>query len=89
MLGRADEAKAVVAQALARFPELSIEARISGPSYLDVERARITEAMRKAGFPPCAKPEELAGSENPVRLPECEAERAKAAVSLAMAMRVM
>ena len=46
-----------------------------------MERARITEAMRKAGFPPCAKPEDLARFEKPIRLPECEAERAKAAAT--------
>ena len=45
------------------------------------ERGRFTETMRKAGFPACAKPEELAKFEKPVRLPECEAERAKMAAT--------
>lgn len=81
MLGRQDEAKAAVAQALARFPGLSIEARISDSAYAEHERARLIETMLKAGFPACAKPEELAAFEKPVRLPECEAERAKAAPS--------
>jgi hypothetical protein len=58
---------------------MSIEGLISSPAWADHERSRFTETMRKAGFPACAKPEELAKFEKPVRLPECEAERTKAA----------
>jgi hypothetical protein len=60
---------------------MSIEGLISSPAWADPERSRFTETMRKAGFPACAKSEELAKFENPVRLPECEAERAKAAAT--------
>jgi TolB-like protein/class 3 adenylate cyclase/cytochrome c-type biogenesis protein CcmH/NrfG len=76
-LGRAAEAKAVVTKALARFPDISIEDQISRPDFADHERQRYIETMRKAGFPACAKAEELAQFEKPVRLPECDAERAK------------
>jgi tetratricopeptide (TPR) repeat protein len=77
-VGRAAEAKAMVTRALARFPDISIEKLISRPDFADHERQRLIETMDKAGFPACAKAEELAQFEKPVRLPECEAERAKA-----------
>ena len=38
---------------------------------------------RKAGFPACVSAVEIAKLANPVRLPECEAERAKAATAKA------
>jgi TolB-like protein/Tfp pilus assembly protein PilF len=75
-LGRAAEAKAVVTKALARFPDISIEKHISVP-MADHERQRYIETMRKAGFPACAKAEELAKFEKPIPLSECETERAK------------
>jgi hypothetical protein len=75
-LGRAAQAKAVVTKALARFPDISIEKQISPPGFADHERQRYIETMRKAGFPACAKTEELAKFEKPIPLPECEAERA-------------
>jgi TolB-like protein/class 3 adenylate cyclase/cytochrome c-type biogenesis protein CcmH/NrfG len=78
-LGRTDEGRTAVGRALTRFPDMSIEGLISSPAWADHERSRFTETMRKAGFPACAKPEELAKFEKPVRLPECEAERTKAA----------
>jgi TolB-like protein/Flp pilus assembly protein TadD len=70
-LGRAEEARAAVRQALERFPELTIEGFVSDPGLIDAERQRLIEAMRSAGFPPCAKPAELAKLEKPFRLPEC------------------
>ena len=70
-LGRAEEARAAVRQALERFPELTIEGFVSDPGLIDVERQRFIEAMRSAGFPPCARPAELAKLEKPFRLPEC------------------
>jgi TolB-like protein/class 3 adenylate cyclase/tetratricopeptide (TPR) repeat protein len=79
-LGRLDEAKAVVARGMARFPDmLVIESFASRPDWAEHERQRLIETMRKAGFPFCAKPEELAKFEKPVRLPEFDAEQAKAA----------
>jgi TolB-like protein/class 3 adenylate cyclase len=70
-LNRADEAQATVKQALERFPDLTIEGFISDPAMNDTERQRLIETMRSAGFPPCAKPEELARFVKAVRLPEC------------------
>jgi TolB-like protein/class 3 adenylate cyclase/tetratricopeptide (TPR) repeat protein len=70
-LGRADEARAAVRQALKRFPELTIESFVSDPGYNDAERRRLIETMRRAGFPPCAEPAALAKLEQPVHLPEC------------------
>lgn len=70
-LGRIEEARAAVADALARQPSLSIQGLLSRPDFSDAERKQFEELMRKAGFPLCAKPEELAKSEKPFRLPEC------------------
>jgi TolB-like protein/class 3 adenylate cyclase/Flp pilus assembly protein TadD len=70
-LGRAEEARTAAAEALARHPGLTIEGFVNDPGFSDSERQRLIETMRQAGFPPCAKPEELAGPAAPVRLPEC------------------
>jgi tetratricopeptide (TPR) repeat protein len=70
-LGRADEAKTAVKQALDRFPDLTIEAFVSDPDWSEAERQRLIETMRSAGFPPCAKPDQLAQFAKPIRLPEC------------------
>ncbi len=77
-LGRVGEAAAVVAEALARFPGISAEALVSRPDFTEHDRRRLIEGMRAVGFPVCAKAEELVTLEKPVRLPECEADRAKA-----------
>jgi TolB-like protein/class 3 adenylate cyclase len=77
-LGRADEARAVVARALARFPYITIEGVAGSPEMVEIERQRLIETMRKAGFPACLSAAEIAKLERPVRLPECEAERGKA-----------
>jgi TolB-like protein/class 3 adenylate cyclase len=70
-LGRVEEAKVVVADALKRFPGLTIQAIVSTPEWSDVERQRLIETMRKAGFPACAKPEALAKFAKPVSLADC------------------
>ena len=71
MSGRVEAAKTAVDQALALDPDVSIEWQISDPGFTEAERERLIEAMRKAGFPACARPEALAQFDNPVRLPEC------------------
>ena len=53
-LGRTGEAKDVVTRALTRFPRISIEGFASRPDYIEHERQRWIETMRKAGFPACA-----------------------------------
>ena len=70
-LGRTEEARAAVADALARLPDLSVQGFLSRPGFSDAERRRLEELMRRAGFPSCARPEELAKFEKPFRLPEC------------------
>ena len=69
-----------VSDALARFPDLSIEGyAVARTDINDRERRQLIETMRKAGFPACAKPEALTQFDEPVRLPECGTEPAKAA----------
>jgi tetratricopeptide (TPR) repeat protein len=70
-LGRMDEARAATADALKRFPDLTIEGLVNGPGWSDFERQRFIETLRAAGFPACARPETLARFAKPVRLPEC------------------
>jgi TolB-like protein/class 3 adenylate cyclase len=70
-LGRRDEAKAWLARALERYPDLTIQGFNSQPGWSDAERKRLIETMREAGFPLCARPGDLSGIANPARLPEC------------------
>jgi len=42
------------------------------PGFSDPEHKRMVKAMRLAGFPACAKPEQLAKFAKPLRLPECQ-----------------
>ena len=70
-LGRLDEARAAVTDALARHPTLTIQGLLSRPNFGDAERKQTEELMRKAGFPVCATPEELAKYAKPLRFPEC------------------
>jgi hypothetical protein len=44
---------------------------LSRPDFSDAEKMKFEELMRKAGFPVCAKPEELVKYAQPLRLPEC------------------
>lgn len=68
-----DEAKTWVAKTLEQHPDLTIEGFVSEPGWSDAERERLIDTMRQAGFPPCAKPDQLKGFENPIHLPECSA----------------
>jgi hypothetical protein len=71
-LDRRAEAQAAVADALARFPDLSIQGIFSDPGVSEYQRLRLADALRKAGFPACAKTEDLAKLAKPMSLPECE-----------------
>jgi hypothetical protein len=72
MLGRLDEAKALVARGLARYPGLlSIEKFALNRDWSQKASTIMVDLMRKAGFPPCAGGGELASIPKPVRLPEC------------------
>jgi TolB-like protein/class 3 adenylate cyclase len=74
-LGNHDEAKTWVTKTLEHHPDLTIEGFVSDPGkgMSDVERELLIDTMRQAGFPPCAKPDQLKGIANPIRLPECSA----------------
>ena len=81
-LGRAEELERWRSRLLARAPDASAEL------YFDLvgefvpaataERALVVESLVKAGLPMCATPEQLAKRPDIRRMPECEAERAKA-----------
>ncbi|MGF6233835.1 TolB-like protein/class 3 adenylate cyclase/Flp pilus assembly protein TadD [Inquilinus ginsengisoli] len=70
-LGREEEAHTAVAEALAQFPDLSIEGFAGGPEWSEAERHRFIETMGKANFPPCASEAVLKARPDLVRLPEC------------------
>jgi hypothetical protein len=70
-LGRQAEADVAVKEALAARPGLSIESWLDDPGWSEVERPRLLETMRKAGFPACASAQYLKQSPNLKRLPEC------------------
>jgi TolB-like protein/class 3 adenylate cyclase len=70
-LGRTEEAKKAVAEALAHNPGLSIESFASGYGSNDAQRQRLTETMRLAGFPVCAGEADLKADPDLRRLPEC------------------
>jgi TolB-like protein/class 3 adenylate cyclase len=70
-LGREPQAKATVADMLAKNPDLTIEGFTGTADWSDADRKRLIGPMRAAGFPPCAKPEILAKNPQLVRLPEC------------------
>jgi TolB-like protein/class 3 adenylate cyclase len=70
-VGREPQAKATVADALARNPDLTIEGFTGTADWGDADRMRFVGPMRAAGFPPCAKPEVLAKNPQLVRVPEC------------------
>jgi tetratricopeptide (TPR) repeat protein len=70
-LGRIDEARTATWQALAQHPDVSIQGHLSSPDFSDADRRQHDELMRRAGFPPCAKPEELRELAQAYYLPEC------------------
>ena len=74
-LGRSDEAKAWVKEALKRFPDLTAEGWANEPSYSLPERERFLKLMVLAGFPPCAKKDLISAVQEPLRLPQCTAKQ--------------
>jgi tetratricopeptide (TPR) repeat protein len=77
MVGRADEAAALVKKALEANPDLTVEWWTNQPGYPDRDRALMDSTMRRAGFPLCATPEKRAELGRYWKLPECEQEPAK------------
>lgn len=71
-VGRRDEAAALVARGVARFPGLLSIERFALNRHWPSDASKVmVDLMRKAGFPPCATAEDLGDTANPVRLPEC------------------
>ena len=68
---KADNAKAVVAAALAAYPTITIESWTGDPGWSDEDRQKSVALMRKAGFPACASKAEVEKGGIVVRLPEC------------------
>ena len=71
MINRPDEAKIWVARTLEKHPDLTIEGYLNRPDWTDSDRKHLTKIMQAAGFPACARPDQLKGIEHPIRLPEC------------------
>jgi hypothetical protein len=59
MLNKPEEAKLWVASTLAKHPGVTIEGFLAGPDWTDSDRAHMRKVMRQAGFPLCAKPEDV------------------------------
>jgi TolB-like protein/class 3 adenylate cyclase len=70
-VGRIDEARAAVTEALVLYPDISIESYARKPGWTKVEEERLIDAMRKAGFPACANEKALRNRPDIKRLPEC------------------
>jgi TolB-like protein/class 3 adenylate cyclase/Tfp pilus assembly protein PilF len=70
-LGRVDEARAAVAETLKQFPNITVEGFAGAPEWSEAERRRLTETMRKAGFPICADKVDLKNMPGIRRLSEC------------------
>lgn len=71
-LGRQDEASALVARAVARFPDILVTERfVNRPDFNEFDRPRLLDAMRKSGFPACVPGRDAGASPTLVRLPEC------------------
>ena len=74
--GNARDARAAVAEALERFPSISVEGWSGQAGYSDAERQRWVATMRKAGFPVCAGDQVLVERSVVRRLTECESQPA-------------
>ena len=70
-LDRNEDAQAVVAQALAAYPTITIEGWTGDPGWDDEDRRKTIALMRKAGFPACASEAEVGKGGIVARLPEC------------------
>ena len=82
-LGRTREAATEVAEALKQKPSFTAEAWIDNDIYRPggSAAALFFDGVRKAGLPLCASASDAARIDPKNRLPECDAERAKAMLS--------
>jgi tetratricopeptide (TPR) repeat protein len=70
-LGRDEDARIAVEEALRMFPDFTIEEFAGAPGWSESERSRFNETMRLAGYPACAKPEARAKILERLRLEGC------------------
>jgi TolB-like protein/DNA-binding SARP family transcriptional activator len=71
-LGKKEEAAALAKRGIAKFPGLLSIERFALNRYWPPHASKVmADLMRRAGFPVCAKDEELTDTPKPVRLPEC------------------
>jgi hypothetical protein len=84
-LGRPADLERWRSRLLTKVPDFSTEHLLDFTgAYMPAavaERALVLESIAKAGLPMCATPEQLAAKPGMRRMAECEAKRAKAAVS--------
>ena len=71
-VGHQKDADTLAQEASRRFQDISIEAYVSGASPNPTERQRLAEAMKKAGFPFCARTEELKAFPDMQQLSRCQ-----------------
>lgn len=70
-LGEREKAETATREALQHHPELTAEGYANGAGGNETERQKVADALRGAGFPLCATPEQLEAVENAFRIPEC------------------
>jgi hypothetical protein len=71
MLDHSDQAKALVAGGMTKYPDLSIESWTGTSDWGEADRAKAIGQMRKAGFPACASASTVEKEHIVFRLPEC------------------
>jgi len=71
MLNKPEEAKLWVERTLEKHPDVTIEGFLAGPDWTEADRKHMDKVMLQAGFPLCAKPEDLLQFAKPVRRPGC------------------
>ncbi len=70
-LGEREKAETATREALQHHPGLTAEGYANEPGFNETERQKLADTMRDAGFPLCAKPEQLEAVKNPFRIPDC------------------
>jgi Tfp pilus assembly protein PilF len=71
VLDRGDAAKALVAEGVTKYPDLTIESWTGTSDWGEADRAKFVGQMRKAGFPACASARVAEKEHIVFRLPEC------------------
>lgn len=71
MLDRGDEARALVAEGVKNYPDLTIESWTGTSDWGEADRAKAVAQMRKAGFPACSNHDGVVKGQIVFRLPEC------------------